>query len=101
MTKYKRSANWIDQYIGSRIKKRRNALGMTQKELAQSIGITFQQVQKYEKAHSRVSASILYRIALTLKTHPNWFYFDMDNSLPCKNSLIHHTITSFVMMTEN
>ncbi|WP_135505142.1 helix-turn-helix domain-containing protein [Roseovarius aestuariivivens] len=56
----------IDQAIGARIRTFRKALGLSQKDLAERIGVTFQQVQKYESGTNRIAASRLWRIADTL-----------------------------------
>lgn len=61
-----RSANAVDRHIGMRIRARRLEITMSQEKLAEAIGVTFQQIQKYEKGVNRVSASTLYRIAKTL-----------------------------------
>ena len=58
----------VDVAVGARIRIRRRMLGMSQTELANGLGITFQQVQKYEHGSNRVSASMLVRTAATLKT---------------------------------
>ncbi len=58
----------VDVKTGARIKIRRRLLGVSQDELAQAIGISFQQVQKYERGINRVSASMLVRIAKRLET---------------------------------
>lgn len=63
-----RGAHHIDVHVGGRIRLRRKALGITQERLAQHLGLTFQQVQKYERGANRVSASKLYEIARTLRT---------------------------------
>ena len=54
-----KSINSTDQHVGSRVRMRRMMLGMTQADLSEAIGVTFQQVQKYEKGTNRVSASRL------------------------------------------
>ncbi|MEZ5996417.1 MAG: helix-turn-helix domain-containing protein [Hyphomonadaceae bacterium] len=61
-----RAASDIDRHIGARIRARRLELRMSQEQLAEAIGVTFQQIQKYEKGVNRVSASMLYRITQTL-----------------------------------
>ncbi len=61
-----RSTTALDAYVGSRISARRAALGLSQAALAQTIGVTFQQVQKYESGTNRVSASRLHAIAVAL-----------------------------------
>lgn len=58
----------IDIAVGARIRTRRRASGFSQTQLAESLGITFQQVQKYERGANRVSASMLVRIAAKLET---------------------------------
>lgn len=63
----------VDVYVGGRVKDRRSELGMSQSKLAANLGVTFQQVQKYEKGTNRISASTLYAIARILKV--NWHYF--------------------------
>ena len=59
--------NPIDVLVGSNVKNRRTQIGMTQTELANRLGITFQQVQKYEKGFNRIGASRLYLISLLLQ----------------------------------
>lgn len=65
----------LDEYIGRRIKQRRRLLGLTQANLAEKIGIRFQQVQKYECADNKVSAARLHQIAEVLQT-PIAYFFD-------------------------
>jgi transcriptional regulator with XRE-family HTH domain len=57
----------LDHIIGANIRKRRLALGITQAELGASLSISFQQIQKYERAKNRVAASTLVRMAIALK----------------------------------
>ena len=68
-------AKRIDRLVGQRIRLRRNMLGLTQEELAESLGISYQQVQKYETASNRVSAGRLFEIAAKLNT-PVAFFFE-------------------------
>jgi transcriptional regulator with XRE-family HTH domain len=56
----------IDVEVGARIRARRKSLAMSQSRLAEALGLTFQQIQKYERGTNRVSASVLVRIARTL-----------------------------------
>ena len=65
----------IDQYVGSRVRMRRQALGMSQTKLADAIGLTFQQVQKYEKGTNRMGSSRLMQIANVLEV-PVTFFFE-------------------------
>lgn len=66
----------IDQYVGARIREARHLAGVSQTTLAQAVGTTFQQVQKYENAMNRVSASRLVRIARALRQSPDFFLDD-------------------------
>lgn len=63
-----------DIAIGEKIKGRRKALGMSQEKLAEQLGITFQQVQKYEKGTNRVGGSRMVQIAAALNVPPSWFF---------------------------
>ncbi len=67
-------ASPIDRHVGARIRMRRKILGVSQEKLADSLGLTFQQVQKYEKGANRVSASKLYEIAAALQTQVAYFF---------------------------
>lgn len=69
-----KTPNAIDSYVGSRIRTRRQLLGLSQERLADQIGVTFQQVQKYEKGMNRVGASRLQRIAEVLGVSPSFFF---------------------------
>jgi transcriptional regulator with XRE-family HTH domain len=70
------ASNLIDQYVGARVRNRRLRLGVSQSALAQTLGLTFQQVQKYERGDNRISASKLYEIARTLKVDVGYFFED-------------------------
>ena len=64
----------LDSYIGSRVKARRMLLGLSQNKLASYLGVSFQQVQKYEKGVNRISASMLHRIAEGLSVGYSYFF---------------------------
>jgi transcriptional regulator with XRE-family HTH domain len=64
----------VDRHVGLRIRMRRKELGISQEKLAEALGLTFQQVQKYERAANRVSASKLFEIARALNTSVAYFY---------------------------
>jgi transcriptional regulator with XRE-family HTH domain len=64
----------VDIHVGSRLQQRRTALGISQQELASSQGVTFQQVQKYERAANRISASRLYRLSEVLDVPVTYFF---------------------------
>lgn len=65
--------NPVDEHIGKRLRERRMLKGMSQGELAHRLGITFQQIQKYERAANRVAASRLHDIAAILGVAYDWF----------------------------
>lgn len=64
----------IDSFVGARIALRRAAMGLSQTVLAQRLGVSFQQVQKYETGANRISASRLHRLATVLATSPGAFF---------------------------
>ncbi len=66
--------NPIDEHIGRRMQLRRVMMGMSQKDLAQICGVTFQQIQKYESAGNRISASRLFEISAALETPVSFFF---------------------------
>lgn len=70
-----RSANVIDRRLGQRLRARRLEIGLSQERLAEILGLTFQQVQKYEKGVNRIAASRLFEIANALDV-PAQFFFD-------------------------
>lgn len=70
--------NPIDIHIGNRIRVRRGLLGLTQEKLAALLGLTFQQIQKYERGTNRISGSRLWDLAQVLKVDANFFFADMD-----------------------
>jgi len=70
-----------DVHIGRRLRERRMALGMSQAELAEGLGISFQQVQKYEKGVNRIGASRLFDLAHVLGVPIQFFYEEMPASL--------------------
>src|SRR5437763_9806163 len=66
----------VDVHVGQRIKERRTSLGITQEKLAAEIGVTFQQVQKYERAANRIGASRLAYLARALDVPVPYFFGD-------------------------
>ncbi|NTB87716.1 helix-turn-helix transcriptional regulator [Agrobacterium tumefaciens] len=64
----------VDHHVGHRVRLRRTQLGISQGALGEKLGITFQQVQKYERGVNRVSASMLYEIAKALETSITFFF---------------------------
>jgi transcriptional regulator with XRE-family HTH domain len=64
----------IDLHLGKRLRRRRRLLGLTQQQLANSVGIRFQQIQKYECGANRISAARLWQLAEALETPVSYFY---------------------------
>ena len=80
-------ASSVDASVGARVRYRRNLLGLSQTELGERIGVTFQQVQKYEKGVNRVGAARLQQIATALDV-PVTFFYDGDNKAREVESLL-------------
>jgi len=70
----KKSPNPTDKYVGSRVRMRRLMLSMSQEKLGEKLGLTFQQVQKYEKGTNRIGASRLQHISQILKVPVSFFF---------------------------
>lgn len=70
----------IDAHVGARMRYRRMLLGMSQEALGEKLGVTFQQVQKYEKGLNRIGASRLYQIATILDVPISFFFADLPES---------------------
>jgi transcriptional regulator with XRE-family HTH domain len=79
MTEAKKQPNPIDIHVGSRVRLRRTMQGMSQEKLGESLGITFQQIQKYEKGANRIGASRLQNISVVLNTPISFFFEDAPN----------------------
>src|SRR5262245_34664542 len=75
----KKSPNPADKHVGSRVRMRRMMLGMSQERLGDALGLTFQQVQKYEKGTNRIGASRLQSISSVLEVPVAFFFEDMPN----------------------
>ena len=70
----KKAPNPIDKHVGSRVRMRRMMLSMSQEKLGDALGLTFQQVQKYEKGTNRIGASRLQQIAVILQVPVSFFF---------------------------
>lgn len=70
--------NPIDVHVGSRIRLRRTLLGMSQGKLGEAIGLTFQQVQKYERGINRIGSSRMYELARVLDVPVEYFFGEMS-----------------------
>jgi transcriptional regulator with XRE-family HTH domain len=69
----------IDQHVGARVRERRIMLGFTQQQLADLIGVTYQQAHKYERGINRISAGRLFEIARVLSVPVNYFFDGLDD----------------------
>ncbi len=73
--------NPIDAHVGTRVRLRRTLLGLSQEKLGAALGLTFQQVQKYERGVNRIGASRLYSLSKVLDVPISFFYEDMPPAL--------------------
>ena len=80
--------NPIDVHVGSRIKWRRKVLKLSQQQMADMLGLTFQQVQKYEKGTNRVGASRLWDISRILGVSMDFFFADMDPEIQTQSPMM-------------
>jgi transcriptional regulator with XRE-family HTH domain len=74
--------NPIDVHVGARVRLRRTLLGMSQERLGEALGLTFQQVQKYERGANRIGASRLYDLSRALQVPVGFFFDDLPDELP-------------------
>lgn len=80
MVETKKKPNPIDVHVGKRVRLRRTMLGLSQEKLGDSLGITFQQIQKYEKGSNRIGASRLQQLSEILKTPISFFFEEVPGS---------------------
>lgn len=101
----------VDVHVGSRIRVRRRVLGLSQEHLAQALGLTFQQVQKYEHGTNRISASKLFGIADTLQVTVGYFFQGLPGPQQTNHNVLvdpeemadpeaEHAIRAFLNTTE-
>ena len=83
----KGKADHIDQLVGRNLKRRRTMLGMSQSDLANAVGVSIQQVQKYEKATNRISSGRLYAFANFLKMQVADFFNDITETTGIRHTL--------------
>ena len=97
MIENKKKPNPIDIHVGSRVRLRRNMLGMSQEKLGEALGITFQQIQKYEKGTNRVGASRLQAISTILNVPVSFFFEDAPGVSALTGGMSESSSTSFVV----
>lgn len=93
--------NPVDVHVGARIKLRRKLLGMSQQKMADILGLTFQQVQKYEKGYNRVGASRLWDISRVLNVSMDFFFADMDAGIEGQSPMMLNTDFAQSVLHEN
>jgi transcriptional regulator with XRE-family HTH domain len=71
----------IDIHVGRRLRLRRTLLGLSQEQLANAVGVTFQQIQKYERGSNRISASRIYDVATVLRVPVSFFFEDISDDV--------------------
>ncbi|WP_245913527.1 helix-turn-helix domain-containing protein [Caenispirillum bisanense] len=77
--------NPVDVHVGSRVRLRRTLLGLSQEKLGEAIGLTFQQVQKYERGANRIGASRLWDLSRVLDVPVSFFFEEMDESVASRS----------------
>ncbi len=75
------SANPVDMHIGRQLRQRRLVLNLSQEKLAEKLGLTFQQIQKYEHGVNRLSGSRIWDMCQVLGVEPNYFFMGMNNEI--------------------
>ena len=77
--------NPVDMHVGARVRLRRTLLGLSQEKLGEAIGLTFQQVQKYERGANRIGASRLYDLSKVLDVKVSYFFEDMSDQIAARS----------------
>jgi transcriptional regulator with XRE-family HTH domain len=89
----KKQANSIDAQVGNRVRLRRMLVGMSQEKLGEMLGLTFQQVQKYEKGVNRIGAGRLYHVGQILGVPVSYFYEDVIERGPANPAVANDRAT--------
>ncbi|MEL6752051.1 MAG: helix-turn-helix domain-containing protein [Pseudomonadota bacterium] len=94
----KKTANAIDVHVGSRVRLRRTMQGMSQEKLGDALGISFQQIQKYEKGTNRIGASRMQQISSALDVPVSFFFEDMPGeAVTDTTGMAEESSTSYVV----
>ena len=80
--------NPVDVHVGKRVRERRVSLGMSQAKLGEYLGLTFQQIQKYEKGTNRISASKLWALSHFFKVSVEWFFEGLEETSQKQNDVM-------------
>lgn len=100
MAEKKKLLDPIDVHVGNRVHLRRNMLGISQQRLGEGLGITFQQIQKYEKGRNRISASRLQGIAELLSVPVSYFFEDLPSVDAPEETQLADSVAGFVSSRE-
>jgi transcriptional regulator with XRE-family HTH domain len=87
-----KSGDPIDLYVGSRLKSRRQQLGLSQEKLGEAVHLTFQQIQKYEQGTNRISCSRIYHFAKLLDVEVSYFFKGCEKPTVSKTYLINDVV---------
>lgn len=82
-----RGATEIDKHVGARLRLRRSVMEMSQSELGEKLGVTFQQVQKYERGSNRIGASRLFNVARVMEVPVAYFFDGLDTELAASDEI--------------
>jgi len=92
--------NPVDLHVGARLRARRKELGISQSDLAESVGLTFQQIQKYERGTNRISASKLHQFAEHMNVPIAYFYDGLPVAETDIESVSERSATDFLLTRE-
>ncbi len=93
----KKTPDPIDRHVGSRVRMQRILMKMSQEKLGEALGLTFQQVQKYEKGLNRIGASRLQQISKTLNVPPSFFFEGAPNLTPAEGGFAEDSSSQYVV----
>ena len=95
-----KAPNPVDKHVGTRVRMRRKMLDISQVKLGDALGLTFQQVQKYEKGTNRIGASRMQQIAQVLKVPVEFFFEGAPDAISMSASDISSSINDFISSTD-
>ncbi|WP_159732171.1 helix-turn-helix domain-containing protein [Methylosinus sp. Ce-a6] len=93
----KKAPDPIDRHVGSRVRMQRILMKMSQEKLGEALGLTFQQVQKYEKGTNRIGASRLQQISKTLNVPPSFFFEGAPTAQPAADGFAEESSSQYVV----
>ncbi len=101
MQKKSELTNSVDEHVGRRVQWRRAILGLTQKDLADKCGVSFQQIQKYESGDNSMSASRLFVIGTAMQTPVSFFFTGLPGNYPDENKTTRSMHVSDIMSADD